>query len=620
MRLATLWEGAMTVSPAEAVPPVLGRYRLLAELGQGGMARVFLAVAHGPSGFSKLVVLKMIRMHLIEDPDAVQMFLDEARLAGRLNHPNVVHTHEVVEIDGRHMMVMEYLEGQSLASVLKRASATQRAFPQKYQLRTLLDALQGLHYAHTLKDFDGTPLSLVHRDISPQNIFITYDGVVKVLDFGIAKAVTSSTETKAGVIKGKIAYMAPEQFLGEPVDSRADVFSVGTILWHVAAGQRLWRGVPDVQVISRVIRGEIPKPSAVNPHVDPELERITMKALAIDREARHPTALALHDDLEAYMDRAGEKTSTREVGSYVAEMFDDLRKRTAQTIERQLSKAQALDTSVFERSAIPELHTTSGGQTPGGNRSQALSPLGISAIPPGMGALTPGEDLFSGASRSNVGVLANSIPGSGLRSRKPPWLPLFAMLGIVAGVAAALFLIPALRTVVVGAPAAQVATSSVVASASPPSTEGTGAAVEPPAASVEFVDVAVEARPGAAVIFFDGEALPSNPATRRVKKDGAVHRLLVEAPGYETKEIEVAAERDTAVAIALERATGGGRVAATSAPRGGHEVAATEPTPGPVSSPPSSTARSTTPAVGSASSPDARDRIKNLDKSNPWEQ
>jgi len=610
----------MTAATAEAITPVLGRYRLLAELGQGGMARVFLAVAHGPSGFSKLVVLKMIRMHLIEDQDAVRMFLDEARLAGRLNHPNVVHTHEVAEVEGRHMMVMEYLEGQSLAAVFKRARAEQRAFPQKYQLRTLLDALQGLHYAHTLKDFDGTPLSLVHRDISPQNIFITYDGVVKVLDFGIAKAVTSSAETKAGVIKGKIAYMAPEQFLGEPVDSRADVFSVGAILWHVAAGERLWKGVPDVQVISRVIRGEIPKPSSVNPRVDRELERITMKALAIEREARYPTALALHNELEAYVDRAGEKTSTREVGAYVAEMFDDLRKQITQTIERQLSKAQALDTAVFERSAIPELHTPSGGQTPGGNGSVGLSPLGIPSIPPGMRALSPGEDLLSGSSRSNVGVLANSIPDVRPRNRRTAWLPLFAMFGIMAGFAAALFLIPSLRAVLVGAPTAQVATSAVASPASTPSVGETGPAVEPSAASVESVEVAVEARPGAATIFFDGEALPSNPATRRVKKDGAVHRLRVEAPGYETKELEVGAERDTAVTIVLERATGGSRGGATSPPRGGEEAAAAEPTPVPVPPPPASTARSTPPATGSGSSRDARDRIKNLDKSNPWEQ
>ncbi len=620
MHQAMPLEGAMTAATAEAVTPVLGRYRLLAELGQGGMARVFLAVAHGPSGFSKLVVLKMIRMHLIEDPDAVQMFLDEARLAGRLNHPNVVHTHEVAEIEGRHMMVMEYLEGQSLSAVFKRARADQRAFPRKYQLRTLLDALQGLHYAHTLKDFDGTPLSLVHRDISPQNIFITYDGVVKVLDFGIAKAVTSSAETKAGVIKGKIAYMAPEQFLGEPVDSRADVFSVGAILWHVAAGQRLWKGVPDVQVISRVIRGEIPKPSSVNPRVDPELERITMKALAIEREARYPTALALHNELEAYVDRAGEKTSTREVGAYVAEMFDDLRKQITETIERQLSKAQALDTSVFERSAIPELHPPSGGQTSGGDGSAVLSPLGTSSVPPGMRALSPGEELLSGSTRSNVGVLANSIPDVRPRPRKPAWLPLFAMFGIIAGLAAALFLIPSLRAIVVGAPTAHVAPSAVAALPSTPSVGETRPAVEPPAASVEFVEVVVEAHPGSASIFFDGEALSSNPATRRVKKDGAVHLLRVDAPGYETKVLEVAADRDTAITIALERATGGGRVGATSLPRGGAEAATTAPTSIPAPPPLASTAKSTPPATGASSSPDARDRIKNLDKSNPWEQ
>lgn len=610
----------MDLAPAETVPPVIGKYRLLAELGHGGMARVFLAVASGPSGFSKLVVLKMIRMHLAEDPDAVQMFLDEARLAGRLNHPNVVHTHEVVEEGGRYMMVMEYLEGQSLSAVFKRARAEKLEVPQKYQLRAVLDSLQGLHYAHTVKDFDGTPLSLVHRDVSPQNIFITYDGQVKVLDFGIAKAVTSSAETKAGVIKGKIAYMAPEQFLGETVDNRADIFAVGAILWHVAAGQRLWKGVPDVQVIGRAIRGEVMPPSTIRSDVHPELERITMKALAIQRTDRYEDALELHEDLEAFIESVGWKSTAREVGVYVADMFDDLRTQITQTIESQLSKARSMDTGVFERAVLPAILTHSGSQiTPMGSGS---NPFGPNSVPPGVSVLSsPSEDVLSSSTRSNVGAIANSIPGTtAQQERKRSWFPLVAAFGIIAGFAAALFLVPSLRSMIVGTPD-QERQSTAAAPASQPDPQPVA-----PVATVDeapqFVEVTIDAKPASARLFFDGEELMANPTTKRVRKDGAVHRVRAEAKGYEDQMVEVTADKDTGVTMALDRAgAGGGRVAVAGHPNRPPEQPDPIPSATTPSAPPPATTKPKEPAGGSGGSgPTARDRIKNLDKSNPWEQ
>src|SRR5689334_3257328 len=188
----------------------LGKYRLIAELGHGGMAEVYLAVVRGPAGFNKLVVVKQIRPQLAEDPEFLAMFLDEARLAARLSHPNVVQTNEVGQEGERHFLAMEYLDGQPLSRINQRLGP-KGGLPLVMHLRVIADLLGGLHYAHELSDYDGTPLGVVHRDVTPHNIFITYDGVVKVVDFGIAKARDALTLTKVGIIKGKIAYMAPEQ-------------------------------------------------------------------------------------------------------------------------------------------------------------------------------------------------------------------------------------------------------------------------------------------------------------------------------------------------------------------------------------------------------------------------
>src|SRR6185437_8026107 len=237
----------------------LGKYRLIAELGHGGMAEVYLAVVRGPAGFNKLVVIKQIRPQLAEDPEFLAMFLDEARLAARLSHPNVVQTNEVGQEGSRYFIAMEYLEGQPLNRVLHRVQKT-GGIPLALHVKILSDVLGGLHHAHELADFDGTPLEVVHRDVTPHNVFITYDGQVKVVDFGIAKALNSSAETRTGVLKGKVAYMAPEQARGERCDRRADVFSVGVMLWEAATGRRLWKGVPDITILQRLLAGDIPRP------------------------------------------------------------------------------------------------------------------------------------------------------------------------------------------------------------------------------------------------------------------------------------------------------------------------------------------------------------------------
>jgi hypothetical protein len=286
-------------SPSDsAAPSALGKYTLLASLGRGGTADVFLAVARGPVGFNKLVVVKRLRGG--EDAERLQMFLDEARLSARLSHPNIVNTYEVGKARGQYFIAMEYLEGQPLDAVLKsRSSLSSPPAPLDEATAAFIamQSLEALHYAHELADYDGTPLRIVHRDVSPHNLFITYQGQVKLLDFGIAKASQNVTHTETGVLKGKVSYMAPEQFGGQNLDRRADVFALGIVLWEMLADRALFRG--DVtSILMRLTTEDAPLLRTVRADVSPELEAIVAKALQRDLAERYATAEAMRADLE----------------------------------------------------------------------------------------------------------------------------------------------------------------------------------------------------------------------------------------------------------------------------------------------------------------------------------
>jgi len=336
----------LDADPSDAVPLAgamarpdnlsVGKYRFLVELGSGGMGDVFLAVAQGPKGFNKLQVIKRLRPELAEDPEFLGMFLNEARIAARLNHPNVVQTNEVSEHEDEYFIAMEYLDGQSLYGITKRAmAANKQRFPLAMHLHVLAEACEGLHYAHELMDFDGTPLELVHRDCSPQNVFVTYEGQVKVLDFGIAKAADSATFTRTGVLKGKVPYMSPEQLEGHRVDRRSDVFAVGAMLWEAATGTRLWKGFNDIQIANRLQLGEIPRPREFEPTIDPKLDMLVMKALARRPEDRFQSAAELHAAIDQYVGRLG-GVRRRELGKYVSGIFTDTRRSLRLRLEEEL--------------------------------------------------------------------------------------------------------------------------------------------------------------------------------------------------------------------------------------------------------------------------------------------
>jgi serine/threonine protein kinase len=311
------------------------RYRILCELGQGGMASVHLALLSGDAGFRKLVALKQLRSALSGDPEFLEMFMNEARLAARLNHPHVVQTYEVGWRDARPFIAMELLEGQPLHRVQQAAPA---GIPLRIHLRIISEALAGLHHAHELRDFSGAPLAVVHRDVSPQNVLVGYDGQAKVVDFGIAKAATHPSITEVGLVKGKVSYLSPEQALGEPLDRRTDLFAIGVMLWEAAAGKRLWSGESLQQRLRLLLSGEIPALREVNRDVPPELERICRRALEYSVDRRYQTALELEAELEALRAEPGLRATRQDVATFMQRHFQAPRQRLQQLIEAELGQ------------------------------------------------------------------------------------------------------------------------------------------------------------------------------------------------------------------------------------------------------------------------------------------
>lgn len=513
----------------------VGKYRILSELGRGGMANVYLAVARGPGGVAKLVVLKALLPELASEPGALAMFLDEARLAAQLNHANVVQTYEVGTEGERQVIVMEYLEGQSLAQIIKRAELSNRPLPPGMLIRIVMSTLEGLHYAHELSSYDGAPLSLVHRDVSPQNIFVTYDGQIKVLDFGIAKAASSSTHTATGIVKGKIAYMAPEQMVGDNVDRRADVFSVGCMLWAIATGKKLWKDTPDVHIMRRVINAEIPNPQSVNAACDDELDRIVMKALAGERGERYQTALELQEDLEHYLDRRSLTVKQKEIGNFVSTLFADTRAELKALIERQITLAASdefLGTADFSRS---EVRTSTSGS-------------GVSAS---------GERVTHG-SQNDISVLSASqaTPVGNPRAR---WV-----------VGVGLIMLGAVIVYALGRPRHEPAPIGVAPVQAP-----VAAPVAP--AQPTLATLQLRANPPEAQLFLNDESLPSNPTSKVLPVNGTVYKLRAEAPGYATGVEEFSPTRDADIEITLQKVPGSADKHAPRATARGARVVAPPP-------------------------------------------
>jgi serine/threonine-protein kinase len=313
----------------------LKQYETVASLGAGGMADVYLAVAKGGQGFRKLVVVKKVRTPLSDDPELLRMFEQEARLAARLNHPNIVQTLDFGEHEGGHAIVMEYLEGQSLSTIVRRAPP--EGIPLALSLEVLVEVLAALDYAHQLTDFGGEPLHIVHRDISPHNVFVTYAGQTKLVDFGVAKALPDPYATTGTMIKGKLAYMSPEHERGDPVDARADLFAVGVMLWEALVGRRMWAGLSEIAIISRLRFGEIPSPHEASSEVPNALEHVCMRALAHRREDRYQSAAEFRRELQTCISQLDLQASPDDVGAFVTRLFAQERARLQEIVRTRFA-------------------------------------------------------------------------------------------------------------------------------------------------------------------------------------------------------------------------------------------------------------------------------------------
>lgn len=462
---------------------VLDDYRPLLELGRGGMARVYLAEKR-TRGLKRLVVLKVLDRELAESAEMRALFRREAEICARLNHPNIVQIFEVFEELSSPVIVMEYLEGQSLWKLLAKGEAP---LPLRLHVHILLQVLAGLHYFHELRD-ESTSLSAVHRDVSPQNVIVMYEGAVKVLDFGIAKLKQPMDEaTRAGIIKGKIHYMPPEQLMGDTsIDRRADVFAVGVMLWEAFAQRRLWQGMRQEEIARRLIAGNIPPIREACPDISPAWEQVIHTALAERREDRFESALAMQVAMEEHLAELGGVVPQRELAAFMEAAHGESRRKRQRQIEEELKKPPV---------ALANL-------------------LGE----PVLSGMMPIERLHETPVHQSRSVELTPLPAP--RSTKP--LLLGALLVAIA---------------------ASLGTFALMRSRGP--------AVQAAEPALRLVTLEISAKPPNAELFLDGKRLGLGHFKGELEHSTVAQRLEVKAEGYETAQRELVLDKNALVNIEL---------------------------------------------------------------------
>jgi len=600
-------------------------YTVVAKLGQGGMAEVYLAVAGGAvHEFRKVVVLKVLHASLCEDSRFVEMFHKEARIAARLNHANVVHTYAVAQESGQYAIVMEYLEGASLSAVLKRA----KHLPVRERLSLLgavCQTLQGLHYLHEFRDYDGRHLSLIHRDVKPGNIFLTFDGQAKVLDFGVAKMVAAG-EVTATMVKGTAQYMAPEALdVSRPVDRRLDVFAVGLLIWELAHGRSAWGDLTAFQILGRLTAGVLP-PCTTDPHlpVPPRLVEICRRAIAIEPSDRHATALELKQDLDAFIAAEGIAAGPEVLAGLVETSFASVRHQLRHAIRDRL---QGLDDE-RGRGGIP---TPARAQVTGriptiqpddvAQTQIAPSSTGHRMTPPAsrfptMGLLLALALLSVGTvigltwrqdpraapedeTRTHVEATLSSVvfpepAATATRSedRADEGLERLAGSGDVhpstALAATDIAPIPAVSslnpTTAPGGPTEPDASGQRADSVRPGLATGSDPALTVPSPAAEPVTIDVKVWPSTAELFLDGSPLQGNPTQLVRPRDGSSHTLSATAVGHKAWESQVAWDQSRLIEVSLltlppERSPRGTRGRERAS--GASSTIEPKPTPGP---------------------------------------
>ncbi len=345
----------------------LGRYELLLPIAQGGMATVWAARQKGSRGFQKTVAIKTMLPSLSEDPQFEQMFLDEAALAAKIHHPNVAEILDLGEEEDVLYIVMEWVDGEALSTITKQAKKLNVTIQHHIALKAVSQACLGLHAAHELKDDEGEILHLVHRDVSPQNILVTYDGIVKLVDFGVAKAMgRAGGETTAGQLKGKVPYMSPEQARGGNIDRRTDIFAMGIVLYKMTTGLHPFLGENDLITMKNIIGRPVPSPRLKNQQFPVELEQVILKCLQKEPEKRFQTMLELHQAIEKVQVTMGTAVVDDDVGSFVRSLLGDrgqkrrlaLRDAVRSLDERATSPTSSSQPAPVQHDAVSELIPT----------------------------------------------------------------------------------------------------------------------------------------------------------------------------------------------------------------------------------------------------------------------
>jgi eukaryotic-like serine/threonine-protein kinase len=359
-------------------PIPFGKYYLLERINVGGMAEVFRAKAYGVEGFERLVAVKRILPNIAEDAEFITMFIDEAKIAVQLNHANIAQIFDLGVVDGSYFIALEHIHGRDLRAIFERCRARGEPMPVAQACFMVMKMCEGLDYAHNKRDQAGREMGLVHRDVSPQNVLVSFEGEVKIIDFGIAKAAGKVGKTQAGILKGKFGYMSPEQVRGLPIDRRSDIFSTGIVLYELLTNERLFVGESDFSTLEKVRNVEILPPSTYNRKIPDELERIVLKALAKDVEDRYQNSIDLHDELQAFVYTAGEFYSRKDLAAWMKKTF-------AKEIEEETAKLEQ-----YRQLAPPEMRTPgvrTSGQQPAVAPPARRTQQGVPVPPPPGGAV-----------------------------------------------------------------------------------------------------------------------------------------------------------------------------------------------------------------------------------------
>ena len=369
-----------------------GRFQLLKKIATGGMAEIHIVKQRGMGGFEKLVVIKKLLEKLTANRQFVQMFLNEAKIAARLSHPNVVQIYDLGFADGNFFIAMEYIQGENLRAMFKVCRREKTAVPLEHILKIASQICEGLHHAHTKTDVFGNPLNIVHCDVSPQNIIVSYEGVVKIVDFGIAKAATLYEDTMPGHVKGKLAYMSPEQCKGEPVDARSDIFSLGIVLWELVTGRRLYSLATPAEIVGAITTRASPPPRQLNPGLPGDIDAIINRCLQKNPEDRFSSALEINRRLEDFIQSQGITSSAFDIGSFMQQLFQD-----KLGVLRRIEEAQVLGESMesilfddikFEQSEVY------GDASPIDGKEPSVTPTPTPAAPPTAAAERSSKSTF----------------------------------------------------------------------------------------------------------------------------------------------------------------------------------------------------------------------------------